>query len=140
MGRNPATGARQAGSCQGDAVSSAMRVAGADGVMAVTHKLVQQAMRGQWQEVPKTIEQRRVLLDRLTATASPKDQQWLGALQQAMAESDAAVAKIAAADAPEAALEFNADDGVHPASVNGPSVNGTAVQIDHTLEMILKGR
>ena len=36
----------------------------ADGVMAATHKLVQQAMTGQWQDVPKTIEERRVLLDR----------------------------------------------------------------------------
>ena len=34
----------------------------ADGVMAATHKLVQQAMTGQWQEVPKTIQERRDLL------------------------------------------------------------------------------
>jgi hypothetical protein len=66
----------------------------ADGVLAATHRLVQQAMSGQWQEVPKTIEERRLLLDRLSASASPQDQQWLGALKQAMAESDAAVAEM----------------------------------------------
>lgn len=70
----------------------------ADGILAATHKLVQQAMTGQWQDVPKTIEERRVLLDRLNASATLQDQQWLSALRQAMAESDAAVAKISAAD------------------------------------------
>lgn len=67
----------------------------ADGVMAATYKLVQQAMTGQWQDVPKTIEERRVLLDQLSANATAQDQQWLFALKQAMAESDAAVAKMA---------------------------------------------
>jgi len=66
----------------------------ADGVLAATHRLVQQAMSGQWQEVPKTIEERRVLLDQLSASASAQDREWLGALQQAMAESDAAVAAM----------------------------------------------
>jgi hypothetical protein len=70
----------------------------ADGILAATHKLVQQAMTGQWQDVPKTIEERRVLLDRLSASATPQDQQWLSALRQAMAESDAAVAKISQVD------------------------------------------
>ncbi len=69
----------------------------ADGVMAATHKLVQQAMTGQWQDVPKTIEERRVLLDQLSASATAQDQEWLSALKQAMAESDAAVAKMAGA-------------------------------------------
>jgi hypothetical protein len=69
----------------------------ADGVMAATHKLVQQAMTGQWQEVPKTVEERRALLDRLASTARPQDQHWLSALKQAMSESDAAVAKMASA-------------------------------------------
>ena len=69
----------------------------ADGVMAATHKLVQQAMTGQWQEVPKTIQERRDLLARLSSTARPQDQQWLDALRQAMSESDAAVAQIASA-------------------------------------------
>jgi hypothetical protein len=67
----------------------------ADGVMAATHKLVQQAMTGQWQEVPKTIQERRDLLARLSSTARPQDQPWLDALRQAMTESDAAVAQIA---------------------------------------------
>jgi len=69
----------------------------ADGVMAATHKLVQQAMTGQWQEVPKTIQERRDLLARLSSTARPQDQPWLDALRQAMTESDAAVAQMAAA-------------------------------------------
>ena len=67
----------------------------ADGVMAATHKLVQQAMTGQWQEVPKTIQERQELLARISSTARPQDQQWLTALRQAMTESDAAVAQIA---------------------------------------------
>lgn len=71
----------------------------ADGVMAATYKLVQQAMTGQWQDVPKTLEERRALLDQLSASASPQDQQWLGALRQAMAESDAAVAKMSQVEA-----------------------------------------
>ena len=69
----------------------------ADGVMAATHKLVQQAMTGQWQEVPKTIQERRDLLARISSTARPQDQQWLSALRQAMTESDAAVAQMASA-------------------------------------------
>jgi hypothetical protein len=69
----------------------------ADGVMAATHKLVQQAMTGQWQEVPKTIQERRDLLARISSTARPQDQQWLSALHQAMTESDAAVAQMASA-------------------------------------------
>jgi hypothetical protein len=73
----------------------------ADSVMAATYKLVQQAMTGQWQEVPKTIQERRDLLARISSSARPQDQQWLSALRQAMTESDAAVAKMAeAADVP----------------------------------------
>ena len=63
----------------------------ADGVLAATQKLVQQAMTGQWQDVPKTVEERRALMDQLAASARPQDHQWLFALKQAMAESDAAV-------------------------------------------------
>ena len=75
----------------------------AEGVMAATHKLVQQAMTGQWQEVPKTIQERRDLLARLSSSARPQDQQWLDALRQAMTESDAAVSQMAqAADLPAA--------------------------------------
>lgn len=102
----------------------------ADNVLAATHKLVHQAMHGQWAEVPRTVEERRVLLDRLTASASPADQQWLGALRQAMAESDAAVAKIAAIDAPQAAQAVTGND----APVAAPDAVAT------TLDLILKGR
>ena len=73
---------------------SAAIAPGADVVLAATYKLVQQAMTGRWQDVPKTVEERRVLLDQLVASARPQDQQWLNALKQAMAESDAAVAKM----------------------------------------------
>lgn len=69
----------------------------ADSVMAATYKLVQQAMTGQWQEVPKTVQERRELLDKISSSARPQDQEWLSALRQAMTESDAAVASIAAA-------------------------------------------
>ncbi|HEX4970824.1 MAG TPA: hypothetical protein VFV69_07185 [Steroidobacteraceae bacterium] len=69
----------------------------ADGVMAATYKLVQQAMSGQWQEVPKTIQERRDLLDEISSSARPQDQEWLSALRQAMNESDAAVAGMAQA-------------------------------------------
>jgi hypothetical protein len=78
----------------------------ADGVMAATHKLVQQAMTGQWQEVPKTVQERQELLARIASTARPQDQAWLTALRQAMTESDAAVAQIAStADASVSATE-----------------------------------
>jgi hypothetical protein len=90
----------------------------ADGVMAVTHKLVQQAMTGQWQEVPKTIQERRDLLERISSTARPQDQQWLNALRQAMTESDAAVAQIAQAaavtSAPAAVGSASAEQSVEP--------------------------
>jgi len=106
-----------------------MTSAVAESVMAATHKLVQQAMHGEWQEVPKTVEQRRVLLQRLTATASPRDRQWLSALQQAMAESDAAVAKMAAV------VPF---DG----TVSGPQqpADQPLDQVDRMLELLKAGR
>ena len=102
----------------------------ADGVLAATHKLVDQAMRGQWQDVPKTVQERRVLLDRLTASASSADLQWLTALRQAMAESDAAVAQMASADAPQAAASEV------PATTTGPAHDA----IDATLDMIRQRR
>jgi recombinational DNA repair ATPase RecF len=71
-----------------------MKPMATDAVMAATYKLVQQAMSGQWQEVPRTMEERRALLDQVSANARPQDQQWLQALRQAMAESDAALAKM----------------------------------------------
>ncbi|HET9446578.1 MAG TPA: hypothetical protein VFO35_09985 [Steroidobacteraceae bacterium] len=82
----------------------------ADGVMAATHKLVQQAMTGQWQEVPKTIQERQELLARISSNARPQDQEWLNALRQAMTESDAAVAKMAQqANAPAAPVTQSTD-------------------------------
>jgi hypothetical protein len=111
----------------------------ADSVLAVTHKLVDQAMHGQWQDVPKTVEERRVLLNRLSATASPADMQWLSALKQAMAESDAAVARIAAADSPESMLMAGPGQGVHPVSAT-TDTNSANASIDTTLDMIRKGR
>ena len=111
----------------------------ADSVMAATHKLVQQAMQGQWQEVPRTVEQRRALLDQLTATASAQDQQWLGALKQAMTESDAAVAKMAAADA--TSLDVS---GVQPTQATAaPTADSTSSALDRpvsTLEMLARRR
>jgi hypothetical protein len=105
----------------------------ADGVMAATQRLVQQAMSGQWSEVPKTVEHRRELLQQLSATASPQDKQWLGALQQAMAESDAAVNAMSQVDG----TAFLA--GVTPEqSAATPSVDaGTnALAGSSTLEML----
>ena len=99
----------------------------ADSVMAVTHKLVQQAMTGQWQEVPKTIQERRDLLDRISATARPQDQEWLSALRQAMTESDAAVAGMAKA----------AGSGVGPASA-GHAVE-PADAVGTIMDMLGKG-
>lgn len=101
----------------------------ADSVLAATHKLVQQAMTGQWQDVPKTVQERRELLDNLSASASPQDRQWLGALQQAMAESDAAVAKIAPA-------------GVIPqGTVAGGGVDTpNAAAVDNMMELLRQSR
>jgi hypothetical protein len=102
----------------------------ADGVLAATHRLVQQAMSGQWQEVPKTVEERRVLLEKLTAGASPQDQQWLGALKQAMAESDAVVASMTPAVALGGAMR-----GAEP--VSPPSAQNATDTPDSVLDMIL---
>jgi hypothetical protein len=105
----------------------------ADGVMAATHKLVQQAMTGQWQEVPKTIQERQELLARISSTARPQDQQWLTALRQAMTESDAAVAQIAQA----------AHVPVDPASTVGPASAGQSVEttdaVATLMDMLSKG-
>jgi hypothetical protein len=106
----------------------------ADGVMAATHKLVQQAMTGQWQEVPKTIQERRDLLAQLSSSARPQDQQWLDALRQAMTESDAAVAQIAqAANVPAGAVS----GAVGPASA-GQSV-ATRDPVAMVMDMLGKG-
>jgi hypothetical protein len=102
----------------------------ADGVMAATHKLVQQALSGQWADVPKTVNERRALLDQLSASAAPQDQQWLTALRQAMAESDAVVAKMH----PE--LKFESSPSVEPASAPTTSAN----IIDDVMDMIKGSR
>jgi hypothetical protein len=106
----------------------------ADGVLAATHKLVQQAMTGQWQDVPKTVQERRELLHSLTANASPQDRQWLGALQQAMAESDAAVAQMAAA-APIAQTQTQTQTQAQSTA----EVPNTAT-VDNLMEMLKKSR
>ena len=109
----------------------------ADSVMAATHKLVQQAMQGQWQEVPRTVEQRRALLDQLTANATPQDQQWLGALKQAMSESDAAVAQMAAVDAPA----LDAPGVQSPAAAPAADPTSSALdRVSSTLEMLARRR
>lgn len=110
----------------------------ADGVLAATHKLVQQAMTGQWQDVPKTVQERRELLDNLSASASPQDRQWLGALQQAMAESDAAVAQIAPAHM-MTSLSSNPDSQSQGA-VAGVSDTPNAAAVDSMMELLRLSR
>jgi hypothetical protein len=109
----------------------------ADGVLAATHKLVQQAMTGQWQDVPKTVQERRELLNNLSASASPQDRQWLGALQQAMAESDAAVAKIAPANvATSLGLTTDSQGTVAGSVVDTPD----SAAVDSMLELLKQSR
>jgi hypothetical protein len=106
-----------------------------DGIVAATHKLVQQAMTGQWQDVPKTVQERRELLNNLSASASPQDRQWLGALQQAMAESDAAVAKIAPVHM-MTGLGVNESQG----TVAGVSDTPNAAAVDSMMELLRQSR
>lgn len=108
----------------------------ADGVLAATHKLVRQAMTGQWQDVPKTIEERRLLLDQLNASATPQDQQWLSALRQAMAESDAAVAKMVPACGDRQSPCSNATEN----PVVTPTVQPESSQVDAVFDMITRSR
>jgi hypothetical protein len=96
--------------------------------MAATHKLVQQAMSGQWADVPKTVNERRELLDKLSATASPQDQQWLSALRQAMAESDAVVASM------------NPGMKLDAASVQQSAPSGSTNLVDDVMDMIKGSR
>jgi hypothetical protein len=105
----------------------------ADGVLAATHKLVQQAMTGQWQDVPKTVQERRELLNNLSASASPQDRQWLGALQQAMAESDAAVAQIAPA-------HFSLDTQSQGTVVGGVLDTPDTAAVDSMMELLRQSR
>ena len=108
----------------------------ADGVLAATHKLVQQAMTGQWQDVPKTVQERRELLNNLSASASPQDRQWLGALQQAMAESDAAVAKIA----PPELMSMSRANAQSQGSVAGVVDTPDAAAVDSMMELLRQSR
>lgn len=108
----------------------------ADNVMAATHRLVQHAMAGRWEDVPKTVQERRELLDSLSASTSPQDRQWLEALKEAMAESDAAVAQIAA---------VNPVTNVNAASMNqGTVADATgepgSAEVDSVMEMLKKSR
>ncbi|HEY3395085.1 MAG TPA: hypothetical protein VGK58_20440 [Lacipirellulaceae bacterium] len=104
----------------------------ADGVLAATHRLVQQAMSGQWQDVPKTVEERRALLDKLSAGASPQDQQWLSALKQAMAESDAVVASLT----PVAGLGARGV-GLGPEGQTAAPAQSPTAEVDAVMNMIL---
>ena len=106
----------------------------ADGVLAATHKLVHQAMSGQWQDVPKTVQERRELLNNLSASATPQDRQWLGALQQAMAESDAAVAQMSGMTA---ATGLNVSQG---AATGGVTDTPNTAAVDTMMEMLKQGR
>jgi hypothetical protein len=109
----------------------------ADGVLAATHKLVQQAMTGQWQDVPKTVQERRELLENLSASASPQDRQWLGALQQAMAESDAAVAKIAPANV---LTHFDTGAQTQGTVANGVLDTPDSAAVDSMMELLRQSR
>ncbi|WP_129644811.1 hypothetical protein [Peristeroidobacter agariperforans] len=109
----------------------------ADGVLAATHKLVQQAMTGQWQDVPKTVQERRELLNNLSASASPQDRQWLGALQQAMAESDAAVAKIAPANV---LSHFDTTAQTQGTVANGVVDTPDSAAVDSMMELLRQSR
>ena len=109
----------------------------ADGVLAATHKLVQQAMTGQWQDVPKTVQERRELLNNLSASASPQDRQWLGALQEAMAESDAGVAKIAPANV---LPHLNTTAQTQGTVANGVVDTPDSAAVDSMMELLRQSR
>lgn len=109
----------------------------AEGVLAATHKLVQQAMTGQWQDVPKTVQERRELLNNLSASASPQDRQWLGALQQAMAESDAALAKIAPPDLMPLSSANGQSQGT---AASGVVDTPDAAAVDNMMELLRQSR
>jgi hypothetical protein len=118
----------------------------ADGVMAATHRLVQQAMTGQWQDVPKTVEQRRVLLNELSASARPQDQQWVNALRQAMDESDAVVAQMSkdapsldapSRDAPSLTLPRRPGEGTERSGPGEGTGTGRPEGIESSLDNML---
>ena len=111
-----------------------------DGIVAATHKLVHQAMAGQWQLVPQTVQERRELLDNLSASASPQDRQWLGALQQAMAESDAAVAQMFRSAPADASAHFGAQVQTQGTVANGVVDTPGSAAVDSMLELLKQSR
>lgn len=110
-----------------------------DGIVAATHKLVRQAMTGQWQDVPKTVQERRELLNNLSASASPQDRQWLGALQQAMAESDAAVAQMFKGAPAGVVPHFDTQAQTQGTVANGVDTPDSAA-VDSMLELLKQSR
>lgn len=104
----------------------------ADSIMAATHRLVQQAMAGDWEEIPQTVQERRELLDSLSASVSPQDQQWLSALRQAMAESDAAVAQMTA--------QVPAAESVSETVAASSSDASSTALVDSMMEMLKTSR
>jgi hypothetical protein len=65
------------------------------GVLAATDKLVQQAGQGDWQSADKTVADRRMLLEQLSKQGpQPGEHDFLRALREAAAESEAALAKM----------------------------------------------
>lgn len=94
-------------------MSNTLSMALASSVMAATEKVVSQALEGAWNEVPRTLEQRRELLNQLSAQAGTAEHAWLQALQQAVAESDSAVEAMAPTATP--AQTATHEDTLHAA-------------------------
>jgi hypothetical protein len=68
------------------------------GVLAATDKIVQQAGQGDWQSADKTSADRRLLLEQLSQQGpQPGEHDFLRALREAAAESEAALAKMSKA-------------------------------------------
>ncbi len=71
------------------------------GVLAATDKLVQQVGQGDWQSADKTIADRRLLLEQLSKQGpQPGEHDFLRALREAAAESEAALATMSQANRP----------------------------------------
>jgi hypothetical protein len=69
------------------------------GVLAATDKLVQHAERGEWQSAGKTVADRRLLLEQLSQQPpQPGEHDFLRALREAAAESEAALATMSRAE------------------------------------------
>jgi hypothetical protein len=68
------------------------------GVLAATDRLVQQAGQGDWQSADKTVADRKMLLEQLSKQGpQPGEHDFLRALREAAAESEAALAKMSQA-------------------------------------------